>query len=298
MANSPSRCGGDDEINLLDYWQVIYRYRLMILGVAFVAMAATVVLCLIQTRVYQATTSIVPPIDFLQKESDLSGALGAGKKSLLKSIISGGGIGDMYVGIMKSRVVADAMIDRFDLVKVYSKSKTRYDARKTLQRNTTFNVTNEGIVSITVQDRDPNLAACMANEYVEELDKLNRRLSSSQASSKRLFLEKRLQEIKAELSRIDNLPTREAQIKEMLFELLARECELAKMEEAKSMPTIQVLDPALEPERPVGRGTVRKGIMAGVVSLILGISLAFARDYVAGVHRGKDKYADSPGIDS
>jgi len=52
------------------------------------------------------------------------------------------------------------------------------------------------------------------------------------------------------------------------------------MEEARSMPTIQVLDPAVVPELPVGRGTVHKGMLAGVAAFMLGIFLAFSREYV------------------
>ena len=56
-----------------------------------------------------------------------------------------------------------------------------------------------------------------------------------------------------------------------------------KMEEAKSMPTIQVLDSAIVPERGMGRGTVRKGILAGISSLIFGLFLAFVCEYLRGI---------------
>jgi len=69
----------------------------------------------------------------------------------------------------------------------------------------------------------------------------------------------------------------------VLFELLAQECELAKIEEAKSTPTIQILDTAIVPERPVGRGTIKKGILAGISAMILGIFIAFSREYVQGI---------------
>ncbi len=53
------------------------------------------------------------------------------------------------------------------------------------------------------------------------------------------------------------------------------------------MPTIQVLDPAVVPELPVGRGTVRKGLMAGIAAFTLGIFLAFGREYVAQARRSQ-----------
>ena len=60
--------------------------------------------------------------------------------------------------------------------------------------------------------------------------------------------------------------------------MLTREYELAKIEEAKSMPTIQILDRAIVPEIRMPRGTVKKTLLAGVVSLMLSVFVAFARE--------------------
>jgi uncharacterized protein involved in exopolysaccharide biosynthesis len=94
-----------------------------------------------------------------------------------------------------------------------------------------------------------------------------------------------LEEIQQELSNIESLQSRDAQIKEMLFELLSKEYEVAKIEEARSMPTIQVLDAATVPERPMRHDTLKKSIIAGIAALIFGIFIAFAREYVTTVYR-------------
>jgi uncharacterized protein involved in exopolysaccharide biosynthesis len=179
---------------------------------------------------------------------------------------------------------------------VYQEKEYRSNARNTLRKNTTIKVSDEGIVTITVKDRDPNRAAAMANAYVQELDQQNKRLSSGQATSKRVFFQSRLKEIERELSNIGNIPAKEAQIKEMLYELLSREYELARIEEAKSIQTIQVLDPAVVPELPVGRGTARKGMMAGVASFMLAVFAAFAHEHFAGSRRGalRDEVSPDP----
>lgn len=49
------------------------------------------------------------------------------------------------------------------------------------------------------------------------------------------------------------------------------------------MPTIQILDQAIVLEWPVGRGTVKKGILAGIAAMMLGIFIALGREYVASV---------------
>jgi len=271
----------DEEINLLDYLRVVYKFRRMIVLFCAVAVVTTVIVVLSRPKTYSATVSVVPPIEFLQRESQLAGGLGAGKSSLLRKAIDVTSIADMYVGILQSRAVADAIIDRFNLMKVYEQDRYRSNARNKLRKNTAIKVSDEGIVTITVKDRDPNRAAAMANTYVDELDQQNKRLSSGQATSKRVFLENRLKEIERQLSNIVNIPAREARIKEMLYELLCQEYELAKIEEVKSMPTIQVLDRAVVPETRMPRGTMKKTALAGVVSLMLAIFVAFGREYFA-----------------
>ena len=270
----------DDEINLLDYLRVVYKFRRMIIIICVVAVVTTAIVSLLSPKVYSATASVVPPLEILQQEPGIANRFGAMKSSILSDVISVTSIGNMYADILRSRAVVDALINRFDLMGVYD-AEYQSTARKNLRDNTAIDVSDEGIVTVTVEDRDPNRAAAMANAYVEELDKQNKRLSSGQATSKRVFLESRLTEIEEELSNIENIPAKQAQIKEMLYELLARESELAKIEEAKSMPTIQVLDEAVVPETRMPRGTLGRTALVGLVSLVLAVFVAFARENFA-----------------
>jgi len=278
----------DDEIDLLDYLRVIWRYRWMILALSIIAMSLTVVTSLRKPRQYQSTVTIVPPLDILQKES--GGALGSLNNSLLRQMMDAGAssIAKMYVEILESREVADSIIDRFRLMNAYENVQYRSTARELLEKNTTVKTTDGGAVRITITDRDPNRAAAIAGAYVEELDKRNKKLSTGQATSKRVFLENRLKEVEAKLSKIDNILSREAKTQEMLYNLLVEQYEMAKMEEVRSMPTIQVLDPAAVPELPVGRGTARKGVLAGVAAFLVGVFLAFSREYFVQARRRGD----------
>jgi uncharacterized protein involved in exopolysaccharide biosynthesis len=275
----------DEEIDLIDYLRVVWRYRWMIVLLCLVAMSLTVGMSLRKPRQYQSSVTIVPPLDILQKES--GGGLGAMASPLLRQVMdtASGSIAKMYVEILESREVADAVIVRFRLMEVYENIQYRSDARDRLKASTTVKTTDGGAVRITVTDRDPNRSTVIANAYVEELDKRNKKLSAGQATSKRIFLENRLKEVEAKLSKIDNILSREAKTQEMLYDLLVTQYEMAKIEEAKSMPTIQVLDPAVVPELPVGRGTVRKGMLAGVAAFMLGVFFAFSREYIVQARR-------------
>lgn len=268
---------GDESISLVDYLRVITSRRRMIFWVCTIAVVMTGIVSLLLPKSYAATASVVPPMDVLQKES--GAGLGAIKSSMLRKAMDVSGITDMYVGILRSRSIADALIERFDLPAVYGIKKDISAVRQKLSARTSIKVTYEGIVTITVEDRDPCRAADIANAYVEELDRQNKRLFVGQASSKKIFLENRLREIEQELSRIDNLLSRDAKIKEMLFELLTREYEIAKIEEAKSMPTIQVLDNAVVPEKKCKPKRRQMVLLAGATGLFFSVIGAFVHEH-------------------
>ena len=276
----------NNEIDLLDYLGVIWRYGWMILLLCVVVMALTVVTSLRKPRCYQSGVVIVPPLDILQQQSG-GGGLGMLANPLLRQVMNttATSIAGMYVEILQSREVADSIVDRFRLMETYENTQYRSSARKQLKANTTISTTLGGAVKITVTDRDPNRSAAIANAYVEELDRRNKKLSTGQATGKRVFLENGLKEVEGKLSKIDNILSREAKTQEMLYELLVQQYELAKIEEARSMPTIQVLDPAVVPELPIGRGTVKKGMTAGVIAVILGVFLAFAAECIIQIRR-------------
>jgi len=279
------KLGVDDEINLLYYLRVAWRYRWMILALCVVAMSLTVVISLRKPRQYQSAVTIVPPLDILMRES--GGALGSLNNSLLRQMMDTAAVSitKIYVEILESREVADTIIDRFHLMDVYEDVEHRSDARKQLKRNTKVETTDGGAVKVVVLDRDPNRVAAIATAYVEELDKQNKRLSTGQATSKRMFLENSLKEVEAKLSKSNNALSREVETQERVYSLLVEQYEMAKIEEARNMPTIQVLDPAMTPELPVGRGLVRKGVVAGIAAFMLGTFLAFSREYIAQARR-------------
>jgi tyrosine-protein kinase Etk/Wzc len=264
-----------DEINLADYLCVISKYRRMIFWIFAVTVLVTAIISMLLPKMYAATVSVVPPMDVMQREALMAGGLGAAKSSILRQAMDVTSISDMYVGILRSRSVVDALIERFDLSRVYGEENKSYLTRKILGDRTYIKVGDEGIVAITVEDRDPCRAANLANAYVEELDRQNKRLFVGQATNKKVFLENRLKEMERDLSGIDNLLSRDAKNKEMLFDLLTKEYEIAKIEEAKSMPTIQVLDRAEPPEKKCKPKKTQMILLAGAIGLFVSVFAAF-----------------------
>ena len=276
----PQTPSGIHETSIFDIVHIVLRHWRLVLLVCVPIVAATAAWSLVMTETYRATVSVVLPGSMQGGDLALAGGLMSGGDSmLLRRAMNVTNVPDFYVGILKSRVVLDAIVDRFNLMQIYACPESRGQAADRLRANSTVKVGEEGIVEISVVDEDPARAATIANAYVEELDRQNKRLSAGQATSKRLFFENRLKEIEGRFSQIESLPTYEAQVQETLYQLLIRECEMAKIEEAKSMPTIQVLDEAVPPTRKFAPHRRQMVTMAGAASFALAVFLAFFLEY-------------------
>lgn len=108
--------------------------------------------------------------------------------------------GEMYVSMLTSRTVEDALIRRFGLMQEYHK-KWMADTRKELERRTTAIAgSKDGLIRLTVEDRDKYRAAELANGYVEEFRKLSASLAITEAGRRRLFFEHELEDAKANLA--------------------------------------------------------------------------------------------------
>ncbi|WP_447974965.1 GumC family protein [Nitrospira sp. Kam-Ns4a] len=192
-------------MNLLDYWRVIWKRRWLIGGLFVASTVTALVVSLLMPKVYESTATLLPSLD--SKESGGLGALlaasGAGGAAQSLGISLPGAPAtptDIFVAMLKSRIMADAVIEQFNLRTLY-KAKTMEDARKQLESNTKITLTKEKVIKITVEDTNPQRAADIANFYVTNLDRLNQTLNVSKASQHRKFIERRLAETQANLLR-------------------------------------------------------------------------------------------------
>jgi tyrosine-protein kinase Etk/Wzc len=150
-----------------------------------------VALCIGLPSRYTATTSIMPPKQTQSTTTFLNSQTGMGS---LADAAGGGLLKDpnaIYVGLLNSRPIADAIIGRFDLTRVY-RSRDMTAARKELESNTEVVSEKSTLISISVTDRDRRRAAEIANAYTEQLRILSKNISVTEASRRRLFFEQQL----------------------------------------------------------------------------------------------------------
>jgi tyrosine-protein kinase Etk/Wzc len=358
----------DDEVNLMDVLLVIAKHNRFIIKFTASMAVLAITYALLQVNVYTAKVVILPPQQGSSSINAMLGQLGG-----LGSLFGGGGksSSELFIGMLKSQALADKMIARLNLQQKF-KAKTMEPARGALAGGTEIKMGKDGFITIEYSDGDPKFAATVANTYVEELDKLNASLALTETSRKRLFFERQLKLVRADLDAAENalkqtqertgfvqpekqggaiieavanaraqiaaneieltamgayatpqnpryrqiqqmivalraqltkleanssgrdikvptgkLPetglefvrkTRELKFQETLYELIGKQFEIAKIDEAKDAPLIQVIDYALVPEQISSPKRSLTVILATLMAFFIGVLLAFVRD--------------------
>ena len=205
----PEVAGGRNKADLIELLLALARGKKAILKVTITAALLATIVSFLLPKTYTATSTILPP---QQKQSALNSMLGQ-----IGAIagLSGGDLGlrnpdDVFVAMLTSRTIEDNLINRFDLRKAY-RVKRYHDAEKKLKQNSEVIATKEGLISISVTDRDPKRAAEIANAYVQQLYNVNQNLAITEASQRRLFYE---QQIKAEQRQLSSAELALTQVQE------------------------------------------------------------------------------------
>lgn len=192
-----SREEDSDEISILDLLLVLAAGKKLIIALTFVCGIAAGVIAFCTTKTYTATATILPPQQQSSSAAAMLGQLG-GFAGLAGQSLGISTPADAYIGILESRTVADEMIKQFGLEELYE-AEYLTDARKRLKSVSDFKTSDSGMINISVTDKDPQLAADMANAYVEILKTRNNELAVTSASQQRMFYEKQWEDAKNRL---------------------------------------------------------------------------------------------------
>lgn len=180
----------------------LVRFRGFIVAGTLVCGAAAAGVSLMLPEAFSARVTFVQPQQ--NSASNATAALaavgGAGLGNL--AALGGGGTrtpADQLVALMQSTTVADRMIDAFNLMQVYGVDY-RFKARKALADRVKMQVgRKDGLVSVEVIAHTPQIAADMANRYVDELKRMTGQLALTEAQQRRVFFEAQVKDTKAKL---------------------------------------------------------------------------------------------------
>jgi tyrosine-protein kinase Etk/Wzc len=172
---------------LIDLAVTLLSRKGFLTGMAALGAIVSTIIALALTPLYTAVAIIMPPPKPQSISAALLGQMGAIAGALSPSL----GLkdpADVYIGILKSRTIADDLINQFHLGNVYS-VRTMNDARIVLMKRAKFVSGKDSLIQISVEDADRKLSADLANAFVSELYKQNNCLAVTESAQRRLFFE-------------------------------------------------------------------------------------------------------------
>ena len=146
---------------------ILYGWRKVILITTAIAVVAAIIFTMpfFLPPIFKAEAIIYPPASYSAKliaESDLR--FGADKEI------------DEHIQILKSSLLRDSIIKRFNLMEHYKIDKEednkQFKLNKLYSENIIVDRTRYNSISVTVFDEDPTLAALMCNEIIQTGDKV------------------------------------------------------------------------------------------------------------------------------
>jgi uncharacterized protein involved in exopolysaccharide biosynthesis len=183
---------------------VLWTHRRLLSRVLWVSLLVSLAFAFLIPKQYKSTSSIMPPdqqgssammLAALASRQPGLGPLGA----LAGSVLGAHSSGALFTDLLRSGTVSGNLIDRFNLQHVYRK-RYRIDTAKRLAHQTKIvQDKKSGVITISVEDRSRERARDLVNAYLEELNKLVARTSTSTARRERLFIEQRLKEAQTNL---------------------------------------------------------------------------------------------------
>jgi len=194
-----------DAPNWLYNLRVLWQQRLLIARIAAGAFAVSVIIAFFTPKAYVSQARIMPPESSNSSSALLAALAGRDFQSqtlggLALSLMGGHNTGALFVDLLQSGSVESRLIDRFQLQSVYHK-RYRVDAAKVLARRTEIvQDKKSGVITLSVRDTNPVRARDMAQAYLDELNVVVNRTSYFSAHQERVFIEKRLNEVKDKLS--------------------------------------------------------------------------------------------------
>jgi tyrosine-protein kinase Etk/Wzc len=202
----PSISPDEEDLTFLDFLLIITQRKRLVGIVTAICTGIALILAFALPQEYTATVIMLPPQGNSSMSSMLAGQL-AGMGNAVSGMATGmlgmKNVNDMYVAMLKSRSVEDAVIQRYGLQSEYRKTYLA-DTRKELEKHTKIDgSTKDGLIRLNFTDRNPARSAEIANGYMDQFRDLSQHLAITEASQRRVIFENQLEKTKVDLENAD-----------------------------------------------------------------------------------------------
>lgn len=192
----------------IEFLTIVVKYRKFLFLFIFIITVGATAYALLAPKWYKSTASVLPAEknDLLSTLSGISSlAKGFSASKGLAALTGGNSETDRYLAILMSATVTNDVINKFELRKEYDLEDDYYEkVLKEWQSNLEMEIQDEGNLTISVYDKDPQKAADIANYMVERLNEINTKLSVTNATANREFVEKRYLQNVADINTLED----------------------------------------------------------------------------------------------
>lgn len=190
----------------LDLLSKLFKHKWFIIITVIVSTAASIVIAFILPKEYKSTVNIVPPkMSHPMMESGASGISSALKSFGMSKLGGEASEGYDLLVILKSRTVVDSVIKAFDLTGHYEiEDSSMQETRLAFEENIDVALEKTGNYTVSVWDEDKNLAAEIANEYVNIVNHLIFKVYREEAETGEEYLKSRIISLDSSIIVVEN----------------------------------------------------------------------------------------------
>jgi uncharacterized protein involved in exopolysaccharide biosynthesis len=268
-----------DEINLLDYINILARHKKLIIIIVIISVAATGIISFISPKIYEAK-AIIMPVAQSQDQSNMSAIV-----SQFGITSPQGSNSSEIVSLLQSNVLMERVIKKYNLIPIFFSDKEKgkieneqsWDGIRYLKK-TIYKVNDnksKGVIELSAEYKDPEISARILTYILTELTDYMSSEAKRVADTNKKYLE----------SLIDK--NSDPLIKQKIYTMIARQIEISMMAEVKENYAFKILDPPKIPDRKIRPRILSNIILSFIISLVGGMCLAFIMEHVKDVKKSR-----------
>jgi len=273
----------DDEIDLLELWNTLWSKRVFIAKVTGTSMVLALIYALLSPVTYKAETIIVSASETQNTASSLTAQLG-GLASLAGVNLGGDQSTDTTLAILKSRTFLVDFVKENHLAPIlfpnqWNTKTNQWDDPESTPGDLAIHQSfgsllsanqdqKTQLITVAIEWKDPEQAATWVNQIVKHLNDHLRSHDISQSERNIQFLQEQLK------------TTSLVEIQRALYQMIENQTKTKMLANTREDYAFRVLDPAITPEQRTKPKRTLIVILGSILGVMLGIFLAFAKDFV------------------
>ncbi len=277
----------EDKINLMDYWWILIERKKLIIFITLIFTIASIVVALLATPIYRAEVLLAPMGD--EESGGAASALGQfGGLASMVGVDVGSNSTEHSLAVLTSRQFLDVFFQEEKILPILFSDMwddssgqwileegqdppSMWKAYKVFSKSILMSSIDKesGLVTISIDWKDPELAAKWANDLIVRLNQKLRTIAVAEAENSINYLQEQLQQ------------TSVVDMHQVLYRLIESETQKIMLAKVREQYAFKVIDPAVVPEekiKPKRAVIVVLGFLAG---FMFSIFLAFLLSFIA-----------------